>query len=149
MGTFVVSAELKSEFERLSSTVSKSKGTVLFRRGDPAHGVFLVRKGKVKVELDYADGIYPTRTLGPGSVAGLPGTVSGATYSLTAKVAEDSELGYIPRQKLIRLLAADPALCLSAMKTVSREISRMRAAVKVCSSAEPSSPDRRHRNCTS
>ncbi len=131
MGTFVVSAELKTEFERMSSTVSKSKGAVLFRRGDPAHGVFLIRKGKVRVELDSAGRIFPTQTLGPGSVAGLPASVSGAAYSLTAKVAEDSELGYIPRGQLIKLLGCNPQLCMSAMKVMSREISRMRAALKV------------------
>ncbi len=130
MATFVVSADLKMEFEKLSSAVSKRKGTVLFRRGDPASGLFLVRKGKVTLELESAERVYPTRILGPGSVAGLPASVSGAAYSLTAKVAEDSELGYIAREKLIQLLGANPQLCMSAMKMMSREISRMRAAVK-------------------
>lgn len=137
MATFVVSAELKIEFEKISSTVSKSKGTVLFRRGDPPSGVFLVRKGRVTLQLDSAERIYPTRTLGPGSVAGLPASVSGNAYSLTAKVAEDSELGYIPREKLIKLLGENPHLCFSAMKIMSREISRMRAAVKRSPGTKP------------
>ncbi len=135
MADFVVSAELKTEFEKISSTVTKTRGTLLFRRGDPASGVFLVRKGTVTLELDSAERIYRTRTLGPGSVAGLPASVSGNAYSLTAKVAEDSELGYIPREKLIKLLGENPHLCFSAMKVMSSEISRMRAAVKSSSGA--------------
>lgn len=130
MATFVVSADLKTEFEKISSAISRTKGTILFRRGDPASGLFLVRKGKVTLELESAERIYPRRILGPGSVAGLPASVSGAAYSLTAKVAEDSEFGYIPREKLIKLLGENPQLCMSAMKMMSREISRMRAAVK-------------------
>ena len=137
MATFVVSADLKSEFEKLSSAVSKSKGTVLFRRGDPASGLFMVRTGKVTLELESAERVYPTRILGPGSVAGLPASVSGAAYSLTATVAEDSELAYIPREKLIRLLGENPQLCMSAMRMMSREISRMRAAVKRSPTARP------------
>lgn len=137
MAAFVVSAELKAEFEKISSPVSKAKGTFLFRRGETPCGLFLIHRGKVKLELDSAGRIFPPRILGPGSVAGLPATVSGAPYSLTAKVAEDSELGYIPRQKLIKLLGGNPQLCLSAMKIMSREISRMRAAVKRSPTAKP------------
>lgn len=128
--TFVVSPELKKEFERLASAVSKSKGTVLFRRGDPVSGIFLIRKGKVSLELDPASHTWSVRTLGPGSVAGLPATVSGAAYSLTAKVMVDSELGFISRRKMLKLLGSEPRLCLQAMEMVSQEISRMRSAVK-------------------
>lgn len=128
---FVVSPELKAELERLASRVSKPRGAVLFRRGEQVSGAFLIRKGKVALELDPASPIYPVRTLGPGCVAGLPATVSGAPYSLTAKVLEDSELGYIPRKQVIKLLAANSQLCLLAMELVSQEISRMRSAVKL------------------
>ena len=127
---FVISSKLKIEFERLGAVVAKSKGTILFRRGDPVSGLFLIRKGKLALELDPASGIYPPHALGPGTVAGLPATVTGAAYSLTARVMEDSELAYVPRQRVLKLLAGDPRLCLLAMQTVSQEISRMRAAVK-------------------
>ena len=128
--TLVVSPELKGEFERLASIVPKSRGTVLFRRGDPVSGLFLIRKGKVSLELDAAICTYPTRILGPGSVVGLPATVSGSAYSLTAKVMVDSELGYVSRQKMIELLRSDSRLCLQAMEMVSQEISRIRSAAK-------------------
>lgn len=127
---FVVCAELKAEWERRVSSVSKPRGAVLFQRGDQVSGAFLIHKGKVALELDPASAIYPTRTLGPGCVAGLPATVSGAAYSLTAKVVHDCELAYIPRKQVIKLLGANSRLCLLAMEMVSQEISRMRSAVK-------------------
>jgi CRP/FNR family transcriptional regulator len=127
---FVISANLKAAFERLGAVVTKSKGAVLFRRGDPVSGLFLIRKGELALELDPASQIYPPHALGPGTVAGLPATVTGAAYSLTARVMEDSELSYVPRPRVLKLLANDPRLCLLAMQTVSAEISRMRAAVK-------------------
>jgi CRP-like cAMP-binding protein len=130
MAAYVISPTLKAELDQLAAVVYKPKGTVLFRRGERGSGVFLVRKGKLALELDHASRIYPPRTLGPGSVAGLPAAVAGTAYSLTATVLEDSELGYIPRQSVVKLLGSNPALCLFAMKSVSREIARMRSAIK-------------------
>ncbi len=134
MAIFVLSPQLRTELERLASIVSKPKGTVLFRRGDPVSGAFLIREGKVNLELDPAIPIYPPRTLRSGSIVGLPASVSGAAYSLTARVMEDSELGYIPRQEVIELLESNPHLCFEAMEMVSEEISRMRSALKLVGS---------------
>jgi hypothetical protein len=46
-------------------------------------------------------------------------------------------LGYIPLEELIKLLGDNPQLCLSAMKIMSWEISRMRAAVKRSPTVSP------------
>jgi CRP-like cAMP-binding protein len=72
----------------------------LFRRGDKAVGVFLVRRGKVSLSLDGTSVI--SRTLGPGSLLGLPATLSGEPYSLTATVAEDCQLDFIRREAVLR-----------------------------------------------
>jgi CRP-like cAMP-binding protein len=131
MASFIVSTELKIQLERLASIVSRPKGTVLFRRGEEVSGIFLIREGKVNLGLDSDGGLYPTRSLGPGSVLGLPATVSGAAYSLTAEVTEDSELGFVPRQAVIVLLRESPFLCFQVMEMLSDEISGIRSAMKL------------------
>lgn len=127
----IVSPELKDEFERLATLVSRPKGTVLFRRGDSVSGVFLIRTGKVSLALDCETPFYPKRILGAGCVVGLPATVSGAPYSLTAEVVEDSELGFISRQAVMDSLRRNPHLCFQVMDMLSGEISGIRAAVKL------------------
>jgi CRP-like cAMP-binding protein len=122
-------SELTSELDRLASSVSLRKGTALFHCGDPLSGVFVVRKGAVTMSMDGENAIYPPRTLGPGEIAGLPATLTGH-YSLTAKVTEDSELGFIPGHKVTEILECSPRLCMVAMRVMSDEISRVRTALK-------------------
>lgn len=122
-------AELAVELDRHASSVSLSKGITLFHCGDPLSGVFVVRKGAVTLSVDGPNPAYPPRTLGPGEIAGLPATLTGH-YSLTAKVTEDSELGFIPGRKVTELLEFSPHLCMIAMRIMSDEITRMRTALK-------------------
>lgn len=113
----------------MASSVSLRKGTALFHSGDRLSGIFVVRKGTVTMSVDGQNSIYPPRTLGPGEIAGLPATLTGH-YSLTARVIEDSELGFIPGPKVSEMLECSPRLCMIAMRLMSEEIARVRTALK-------------------
>lgn len=126
----IPSPELQAELERLATIVFKPKGTILFRRGDDVSGVFLIRSGRVSLGLDCETPVYPARILGTGAVAGLPATVSGNPYSLTARVVDDAELAFVPREAVLELLHSDPLLCFQVMDILSGEISGIRSAVK-------------------
>lgn len=131
MGDFALSAQLKTELERIATTIFKATGAVLFQRGQAVSGVFLVRSGKVDLSLDSQNQIYPTRTLGSGCILGLPATMSGAAYSLTATVCEDAELGFVPREAFLKLMGANAGLCLQVMDLLSQEISNIRSAMSL------------------
>jgi len=126
----VVSAALSAELLAISKPVSKSKGTVLFRRGDPCAGVFLIRKGKVRLFLDNSEAVFGSRILGPGSVVGLPAAVAGTPYSLSADIVENAELACVPQKALADCLRRDPILCFEVMEILSNEISQTRCAIK-------------------
>jgi CRP-like cAMP-binding protein len=126
----VPSPELQAELERRATIVLKPKGAILFRRGDEVSGVFLIRSGHVSLALDCQTQLYPPRTLGPGSIVGLPATVSGNPYSLTAKVVDDSELAFVPRDAVIECLQKAPLLCFQVMDMLSGEISDVRSKFK-------------------
>lgn len=122
-------SELSVALDRVAFPVSRPAGAILFHCGDPVSGVYLIRKGAVSMSLDAHTSIYPPKTLGPGEIAGLPATLTG-TYSLSAEVAEDAELGFIPSGRVAELLEASPRLCLLAMRIISGEIARIRSALK-------------------
>ena len=134
MATFgknlIPSPELQAELERLATIVFKPKGTILFRRGEDVSGVFLIRAGRVSLALDCESRVYPARVLGPGAIVGLPASVSGNPYSLTAKVCEDSELAFVARAALLGCLRNNPSLCFQVMDMLSGEISGIRSAFK-------------------
>jgi hypothetical protein len=78
--------------ERLGSIRHEPAHTVLFERGDSAHGVYLVISGKVELSLGTTFSRLLNRILGPGEIAGLPAAVSGEPYSLTATTRVACEL---------------------------------------------------------
>jgi CRP-like cAMP-binding protein len=126
----IPSHELQAELGSRATIVFKPKGTILFRRGDDVSGVFLIRSGQVSLGLDCETPIYPARILGPGAIAGLPATVSGNPYSLNAKVVEDSELAFVPRNAVVACLQNNPFLCFQVMDMLGGEISDIRSAFK-------------------
>lgn len=129
-GDLVVSSAMQEQLLLLGTTLSKAKGTVLFRHGDAVLGVFLILSGKIRLALDGASSSFPFRILGPGSVAGLPASVAGSPYSLTAEVVEDAELAFVPRLALLECLQKNPQICFEVMDILSREISQTRSVIK-------------------
>src|SRR5258708_5819346 len=122
-------AELREHLEAIATEVFKPRGSVLFRRGDEVSGVFVVRTGRIKLGLGCDERLYPSRNLEAGALAGLPATMSGEPYSLTAEVLEDARLGFVARDAVLDLLRRNSALSFQAMQLLSEEISGMRSAM--------------------
>lgn len=129
-GDLVVSPAMQEQLLLLSIPLFKAKGSVLFRHGDGVLGLFLIRSGKVELALDGGNSAFPPRVLGPGSVVGLPATVAGSSYSLSAQVIEDAELAFVPRVALLDCLQRNPQLCFEIMDILSCEISGTRSVLK-------------------
>jgi CRP-like cAMP-binding protein len=117
-------------FERLdlsATSVSAPEGTTLFRRDQPSQSVYLVRSGTDALLWPDAEETTPMEVIGPGSIIGLPAAIN-ATYSVTAKIVVDSELGIISAARVLELLETVPGLCRTAMRMMSEEIARMRSS---------------------
>jgi len=129
MADLTAPPELQSAIKALASLSRKAKGSILFRRGDPGIGVFLILEGEVSLTLEGRASVYPQRKLGKGAIVGLPATLSNGAYSLGAEVSEDAELAFLSRQDFVEMLAKDPNLCLEAMNLLGHEIASIRSAL--------------------
>jgi CRP/FNR family transcriptional regulator len=93
-------------------------------------GIFLVRKGSISLRLESTEGrAILVRTVSPGSIIGLPATLSGGRYSLTAVTREKSELALIDRPTLLALIKGDPNLGLELLRALGEEVAQMRAVL--------------------
>jgi CRP/FNR family transcriptional regulator, cyclic AMP receptor protein len=120
--TFTVPDEVQNELEALASTQREQPNAVLFRQGEPARGVYLIRRGSVV--LSFED--RRQRRAGQGWILGLPSTFSGEPYSLTAITAESCEFAFIPREKVIKFVRLNPALAMHLLEILANEVSAVR-----------------------
>ncbi|MGH9745774.1 MAG: Crp/Fnr family transcriptional regulator [Candidatus Acidiferrales bacterium] len=94
--------------QRLSEITSASsypKGATLFVEGQGVRGVFILCTGRVKLSTSSIDGrTLIVRISEPGEVLGLPATVTGTAYELTAEVIEPTQANFIPRGHFLSFL---------------------------------------------
>jgi CRP/FNR family transcriptional regulator len=89
----------------ITSSASYPKGATLFVEGQPARGVFILCSGRVKLSTSSADGkTLILRISEPGEVLGLPATVTGSCYELTADVIEPAQANFISRNEFLNFL---------------------------------------------
>ncbi len=130
MSKLKLSLDLRKQLKTIARQSSAVRGKVLFHEGDPVRGAFLIRSGSVKLSLEGAAKLYGTRTVGAGDIFGLPATVLGKPYSLTAKALKDCDLYFIPRAKLLKLLRQDPRVGYQVVRILGSEINLMRSAAQ-------------------
>ncbi len=101
--------------------------TVLFRQGDAVTGAYLVLSGRVDLRLNAERSKRIVgRTAGPGAILGLPATVSGEPYSLTATTLEPCELVFIQRDDVLTTLRTHPARAMALLQTLAHEVHHLR-----------------------
>jgi CRP/FNR family transcriptional regulator len=89
----------------ITSASSYPKGAMLFVEGQTARGVFILCDGRVKLSTSSIDGrTLIARISEPGEVLGLPSTVTGNAYELTAEVIEPTQANFISRVNFLNFL---------------------------------------------
>ena len=124
MTSEAASAHLRHILEQNTEKVRKPKSTVLFRRGDSASGMFVVLSGMVSLDLGVNSIL--ARSYGVGALVGLPSTITRQTYSMTATVTEDAELGFLSPDRLEALLRNYPDLYQPLLVILGEKIAESR-----------------------
>lgn len=91
--------------DTISSSATYPKGAVLFVEGQEPRGVFIICNGKVKLTASASDGkVLILRIAESGEIVGVPGSISGKPYEVTAEALEPIQANFIPRREFITFL---------------------------------------------
>jgi CRP/FNR family transcriptional regulator, cyclic AMP receptor protein len=115
--------EALEAFDAIKSAQLCPKGTVLFREGQPARGIFLLCEGRVRLSVCSESGRRMTlRTVLPGEVLGLSASLSGGNYEITAEAIDEVQVASIRRKDLLQFLHAHADVCMRAVNLLSEDL---------------------------
>jgi CRP/FNR family cyclic AMP-dependent transcriptional regulator len=107
--------------DAISSSATYPKDAVLFVEGQEPRGVFVLCNGRVKLSTNSADGkSIIVRMAEPGEIVGLPGTLSGKAYELTAEALEPLQVNFIPREAFLQFLREHGEAAVRVAEILSR-----------------------------
>ena len=119
--------QLAETLDAIAHLRSCQMGEVLFRQGDPAAGILVLRQGRVRLSASSRHGdTLSYRTVGPGYVLGLPALFSGRPYSLTAEALEGCIFGFVDRERALQLIRESLDLCSQAAELLANELRELR-----------------------
>jgi CRP/FNR family cyclic AMP-dependent transcriptional regulator len=108
--------------EREAITTTYPTGAVLFAEGQAARGVFIVRRGRVKLSICGSDGrTLILRMVETGCPLGVASVVSGRQYEATAETQEPSEISFLRQCDLLRLMRLHGELALWVTQHISQD----------------------------
>ena len=125
----LVSDDVKNVLDSMASPVVSAKNSVIFNQGDAPVGVYVIRKGSVRLTVKAGDSEILMRIAQAGSVLGLPGVLSNKPYSLTARATQNCDMGFVTAEKLIQLVRENPTLGLQVLQLLSEEVRAARGAM--------------------
>ncbi len=97
-------------------------GAMLFVEGQQAHGIYILRRGRIKLSMCARDGkTLILRLVEPGEVLGLSAAVSGRVFEGTAETQEVCDISFIRMTDFHRLMRAETELVLRIAEHLSEE----------------------------
>jgi len=118
--------DLLERLASIATNVSVSRGQWLFREGEPADGVYVVRVGHLEIVREQPEPVV-LNTLTRGAVIGELALLSGAPRSGSARALRDSEVLKIEKLHFDQLLNSTPTLALGLTRVLSVQLQASRA----------------------
>jgi CRP/FNR family cyclic AMP-dependent transcriptional regulator len=113
---------LINALEQEAITTTYPTGAVLFAEGQAPRGVFIVRRGRVKLSICGSDGrTLILRIVEAGCPLGVAAVVSGRPYEATAETQEPCEVSFLRQCDLLRLMRLHGELALWVTQHISQD----------------------------
>src|ERR1700722_7524657 len=108
--------------EQEAVTTSYPTGAVLFAEGQVPRGIFIVRRGRVKLSICGSDGrTLILRMVDSGCPLGVAAVVSARPYEATAETQEPSEISFLRHSDLLRLMRLHGEIALWVTQHISSD----------------------------
>src|SRR5579863_219798 len=117
-----LSADIANTLEQETITTTYPTGAVLFAEAQTPRGVFIVRRGRVKLSICGSDGrTLILRIVEPGCPLGVAAVVSGRPYEATAETQEPTEISFLRQCDLLRLMRQHGEIALWVTQHISQD----------------------------
>ena len=118
-----LSPDLYQALHGIKSVKVYSKGAILFRRGMPVSGIYVVDSGRVRIMLSARGGRPQLLEIaGPGTILGLSETMSGDDYRVTAQAEDHVTASFIPRDGFLEFLRLNCEYCMQIVRLLSENL---------------------------
>jgi CRP/FNR family cyclic AMP-dependent transcriptional regulator len=108
--------------EQAALSTTYPTGAVLFAESQSPRGVFIVRRGRVKLSICGSDGrTLILRIVDVGCPLGVAAVVSGRPYEATAETQEPSEVSFLRHSDLLRLMRQHREIALWVTQHISAD----------------------------
>lgn len=125
------------EVQRLIRQIELAPGTVLFREGDQADSLYLVRSGSLKLVRYGSEGQeYILDTLFPGDFFGGDKLFLSSTLRETALASGPTGICMIKAEELRHLILQKPEIALKAMTYLNAKLEQYRLQVEMLSTSD-------------
>jgi CRP/FNR family cyclic AMP-dependent transcriptional regulator len=125
----IFSALNNSDHERLTSLLrprSFHENEIIFLKGDPGFGLYLIRSGKVKICTIDRRGVELIFTfLSRGDMLGEMAILDGKPRSATAIAVEDTDTLYLDRGECLEFLKTSPQACIGIIEMLCQRLRRV------------------------
>ncbi len=136
----LLQADVLRQLAEAAKEAFLGKNEVLFFRGDPASGFYVVVTGRIKLYLDGPAGAEKiVETVGPGGTFGEVVMFLGQPYSVNAAALVPSQLFWIPKERIDELIREHPDLChqmLAALAMRLRSLIRDIESYSICTATQ-------------
>ena len=127
---FVAGRELVDALKQHASPVVCNGDRVLFKQGDAPDGLYIFHNGEVELSMESPGGDVVMNMLAmEGSLLGLPGLIGNMPYSLSALARAGSNVSYMSRDALNRLMLSNPAISVGILRVLAAEVRTARLAL--------------------
>ena len=100
-----------------------SRGDVLFKKGDPVDGLYVIVEGQIGVRIEDAHGVSRRiAAFTPGTMIGEIAFIEGGNRSAQVVAEEESRLWLLKRERLADIEKADPKIVHKLIVNITGEI---------------------------
>ena len=119
----ITEVQLKEVLGRLQWAAFK-KGDCVFRKGDEPTHIYIVKSGRVEIQISDGESVVEKKEMGVGECFGEVSLMAMHKHTATALVTRDCEILGLSRRGLIQIQQQDISLFALLMMNVARELAR-------------------------